>query len=65
MIPVEGYNGLYRDEKSQAIINADKNQYEEYIKHKNSLIKDKIRLDNLESDLKEIKLLLIKLIENK
>lgn len=65
MIPVKGYDGLYRDEKSSAIINANKNKYDEYIKNKDNLIKEKERLTNVENELKEIKSLLYELIKNK
>lgn len=65
MIPVKGYDGLYRDENSSAIINADKNKYDEYIKTKYNLSKEKERIANLENELKEIKSLLYELIKNK
>lgn len=65
MIPVEGHNGLYRDEKSNAIINMDDKAYNEYLNSKNKLIEDRNRLSQLEDEIQEIKQLLIKLLENK
>ena len=36
MIPIEGHKNLYRDENTGAILNADTNEYNNYIKMKNS-----------------------------
>jgi len=65
MIPVEGHSGLYRDEKTNAIINCNDYEYEEYLRAKNSSLNEKNEIDNLKSELSEIKLLLAKLLENK
>lgn len=65
MIPVEGHRGLYRDEKSNAIINCNDYEYQEYLKAKKSSIEEKNEFKNLKRELDEIKLLLIKLSENK
>ena len=65
MIPVKGYNGLYRDEKSNAIINCNDYEYQEYLRAKNSILDEKNEIEKIKSELSEIKFLLSKLIENK
>jgi hypothetical protein len=65
MIPVEGHKGLYRDEKSNAIVNCNDYEYQEYLRSKNSLLNEKIEIENLKTELMEIKALLTKLLENK
>jgi hypothetical protein len=65
MIPVEGHKGLYRDEKSNAIVNCNDYEYQEYLRSKNSVLNEKIEIENLKTELMEIKLLLTKLLENK
>ena len=65
MIPVEGHKGLYRDEKSNAIVNCNDYEYQEYLRSKNSTLDEKTEIQNLKSELNDIKLLLTKLLENK
>lgn len=65
MIPVEGHKGLFRDEKSNAILNCNNYEYEEYLKIKNNIINEKNEIDDLKNEIKEIKILLKKLIESK
>jgi hypothetical protein len=65
MIPVEGHKGLYRDEKSNAIVNCNDYEYQEYLRAKNSTLDEKGEVENLKTELTEIKLLLAKLLENK
>jgi hypothetical protein len=65
MIPVEGHKGLYRDEKSNAIVNCNDYEYQEYLRVKNSTLDEKGEIENLKTELTEIKLLLAKLLENK
>jgi len=65
MIPVEGHKGLYRDEKSNAIVNCNDYEYQEYLRSKNSVLNEKIEIENLKTELMEIKALLTKLLENK
>lgn len=64
MIPVEGHKGLYRDQKTNAIVNNNDNDYDEYIKLKNSKLKEKSEIESLKDEIFEIKLLLKKLLEN-
>ena len=65
MIPVEGHKGLYRDEKSNAIVNCNDYEYQEYLRAKNSTLDEKGEVENLKTELTEIKSLLAKLLENK
>jgi hypothetical protein len=65
MIPVEGHKGLYRDEKSNAIVNCNDYEYQEYLRVKNSTLDEKSEIKNLKTELSEIKSLLTKLLENK
>ncbi len=65
MIPVEGHKGLYRDERTNAIVNCNDYDYQEYLRVKNSTLNEKNEIENLKTELTEIKLLLAKLLENK
>ena len=65
MIPVEGHRGLYRDQNSNAIVNCNDYEYQEYLRAKNSSLDEKSEIENLKTELTEIKLLLTKLLENK
>ena len=62
MIPVEGHKGLYRDQNSNAIVNCNDYEYQEYLRAKNSSLDEKSEIENLKTELTEIKLLLTKLI---
>ena len=63
LIPVEGENYLFRDSKSNAIINTNSSDYNSYISRKQFQQSEKERLDNLESEIGEIKSLLKALAE--
>jgi acyl-CoA hydrolase len=65
MIPVEGHKGLYRDERTNAIVNCNDYDYQEYLRVKNSTLNEKNEIENLKTELTEIKSLLAKLLENK
>ena len=65
MIPVKGHKGLYRDEKSNAIINRNDTEYNEYLKLKNTIIDEKNQIDILKKEISEIKLLLKDILSNK
>lgn len=60
---VEGHADLIRDLESGAIINNDKTAYQSYIELRNQKLKEKSRIDRLESDVNEIKSLLHKLLD--
>ena len=50
MIPVEGHKGLYRDEKSNAIVNCNDYEYQEYLRVKNSTLDEKGEIENLKTE---------------
>ena len=70
LIPVEGQKDLYRDTRTNAIINTNKNDYESYIMRRESLQNQKKKIESIEdeimnvkNDLDEIKTLLRRLSE--
>lgn len=65
MLPVEGHKELYRDEKSGAIINYDNRELLEYLKTKEMYANQKNEIDILKNEIKNIKSLLLKVIESK
>lgn len=62
MIPVKGHPNLYRDEKTNAIINCDGQGYNEYMISLNNRAVQRQEIENLKNDIKEIKSLLQELI---
>jgi len=54
-IKVKGYDYLLRDPKTNAIINTNKSEYNEYVTRRNSKEKEQQRIQNLESDVANIK----------
>ena len=69
-IKVEGHNNLLRDVNSNAIINNNKTEYDLYMKRIKAREKqgDQLRnackeINNLKSELREIKSLLVKALE--
>ena len=68
-IKVKGHDHLIRDPKTNAIINTNMSEYNEYLSRRDSKLKDNQKVQNLESDvanmkedLNEIKFLLRRLI---
>ena len=55
MIPVKDNRGLYRDERTNSIINCDELQYEQYVKMKREKSKEKMEIESIKSDIDEIK----------
>ncbi len=62
MIPVKGHKGLFRDEKTGAIVNSNLSEYNNYISMKNKKQLEREELDKIKSDIEEIKGLLKKLV---
>lgn len=65
MIPVEGHRNLFRDERSNAIVNCNDYEYQEYLKIKNKKLNEQNEIDKLKSELNEIKSLLKDLLKSK
>lgn len=65
MIPVEGHTNLYRDESSNAIINCNDYEYEQYLKIKNLKLKEKNELNDLKKEVEDLKDLIKQLIDSK
>ena len=63
MIKVEGHPNLYRDEQTGAIINCDTIGYNNYVTSLNKRDSQKREIDNIKSEISEIKSLLKKLIK--
>jgi len=55
MIPVKDNKGLFRDEKTNSIINCDDLQYEQYMKLKSAKSKEKMEIESIKNDIDEIK----------
>ena len=63
MIPVKDNKGLYRDEKTNSIVNCDDVQYEQYMKMRRAKSKEKMELESIKSDIDEIKFALKVILE--
>ena len=59
---VEGHSGLLRDMESGAVINNDATAYQNYIAMREQKLREKERIDNLETEVSEIKDLLKQII---
>jgi hypothetical protein len=62
MIPVEGHINLFRDEQSGAIVNLDTKEYQNYVRLRNERKKQREEIEQLKSDVSEIKQLLKELV---
>jgi hypothetical protein len=65
MIPVDGHKGLFRDEKTNAIINCNDYQYDEYIKASQKILEEKNEIESLRNEIDELKYLISNIINNK
>jgi hypothetical protein len=54
-IKVEGFSNLVRDPQNNSIINTNMSEYNEYLKRKETKNKESQKLQNLESDLANMK----------
>ena len=52
---VEGHNNLIRDQNSNAILNTDSSEYNNYISLRTKKKQRTNRIDNMENDLKSLK----------
>lgn len=64
MIRVDGYQNLYRDEKSGAIINCDSMAYNQYVSSLEQRNLQKREISEMKNDINEIKSLLKNLLMN-
>jgi hypothetical protein len=55
MIPVKDHRGLYRDEKTNAVLNCNDNEYDQYVKIKNQRMTQQMEITELKNEIKEIK----------
>ena len=62
LIRIEGHQNLYRDEETGAIVNTDTSGYSQYIKMRTKRQKQNDEIEQLKSDVSEIKDLLKELI---
>lgn len=62
-IPVEGQPHLYKDRQSGALINMDFDAFDNARKKQAVRLREKKRLDNLESEISDIKSLLQQILE--
>jgi len=62
MIPVDGHKNLFRDEKSGAIVNCDTAAYNEYVRMRDKRLREKSEIEQLKSDIDEIKTLLREIV---
>ena len=63
LIPVEGHSSLGRDPASNAILNTDTTQYDAYIKARANAKKKDSTLEELQSEVAELKALMKDLIK--
>lgn len=63
MIPVKEHHGLYRDETTNAIINCNKDEYDQYVLHKNQRLLQIEEINSMKEDINEIKTALKIIIE--
>ena len=64
LVKVKDHDGFYKDTSSGAIVNKDNSGYQQYIENRERLLSDKERLDSIESDINDIKSLLLKVLES-
>tara|TARA_B100002019_G_scaffold265166_1_gene254507 strand:- start:20 stop:223 length:204 start_codon:yes stop_codon:yes gene_type:complete len=58
MIPVEGYNNLFRDEKTGAIINTDSAGYSNYLSDKRRNSDKQAEMDAMKEEIETLKSML-------
>jgi hypothetical protein len=54
-LKVEGHTHLYRDPKTNSIVNRNMSEYQEYVSRKNMKSEENQKIQNLESDIVNIK----------
>ena len=64
LIKVKDHEGFYKDTSSGAVINKNNSDYQQYVETRDRLLSEKERLDSIESDINDIKSLLLKVLES-
>lgn len=54
-LKVEGHSNIVRDLKTNAIINTDTQEYQNYISNKNRRLKEKQKLESIQNDVEYLK----------
>jgi|TARA_B100000902_G_C27018829_1_gene768556 hypothetical protein len=54
-IKVKDHKNLYRDSSTNSIVNADSNEYENYLKRRNLNLKKSTEIDELKSEVNTIR----------
>ena len=55
LIPVEGMEGYFRDSSTGAILNKNNLEFQAYVKNRDSMVKERQRLDSLQSEVLSLK----------
>ena len=64
LLKVKDHDGFYKDTSSGAVINKNNSDYQQYVETRDRLFSEKERLDSIESDINDIKSLLLKVLES-
>jgi len=64
LLKVKDHDGLFKDSSTGAVINKDTSGYQQYMENRSKMLSDKERLDSIESDINDIKSLLLKVLES-
>jgi len=54
LIPVEGKDGLFRDSRTNAIVNKNDHEYQSYITNRNKLNSEKEKMKELENKVESL-----------
>jgi len=63
LIRVDGESNLYRDPNSTAIVNTDKDAYQNYLDARNRKLQERTEIEILKNDVAELKDLMMQLLQ--
>lgn len=63
LIRVEGESNLYRDPNSTAIVNTDRDAYQNYLDARNRKLQERDEIETLKNDVAELKDLMMQLLQ--
>jgi len=63
LIRVDGESNLYRDANSTAIVNTDRDAYQNYLDTRNRKLQERNEIETLKSDVAELKDLMMQLLQ--